>query len=320
LRVTIDCVEEISAAREARDLPHKGLTIIVVPQTHRRTMSLRFSVPILRLTGVTALLLAVVGTTYLHNVNQHIQHAEAIARERDALRAITADQQQEIATWQTDFTRLASAVQQVEVEQKALQELETKVRHLLGGSGGPVTGTNLPPPYSPGDFGSPTETLSRTEALTVEQKQRAASLAAVASDLDRHIAYLASRPSGWPAAGSRSDGYGWRLDPFGGGRAFHGGLDIAGALGSEISARADGTVVFSDWMAGGYGLTVVIDHGNEFQTLYAHNSANLVHEGESVKRGDVIAKMGSTGYSTGPHVHYEVHVGGAPVDPTPYLD
>lgn len=320
MRVTIDCVEEISAAREARDLPHKGLTIIVVPQTHRRTVSLRFSGPILLLTGAMALLLAVVGGTYLYNLNQDVQHAEAIARERDSLRTITADQQQEIATWQIEFTRLASAVEQAEVEQKALQELETKVRHLLDGSGGSVPGTDLPPPDSPENFRSPAEIISRMEALTVDQKQRATSLAAVASDLDRHIAYLASRPSGWPAAGSRSDPYGWRLDPFGAGRAFHGGVDIAGAFGSEISARADGTVLFADWKAGGYGLTVVIDHGNEFQTLYAHNSATLVHEGESVKRGDVIARMGSTGYSTGPHVHYEVHVGTEPVDPTPYLD
>lgn len=101
-------------------------------------------------------------------------------------------------------------------------------------------------------------------------------------------------------------------------RGFHTGVDWAGAKGSAVVAADGGTVILAGWN-GGYGNCVIIDHGNGLQTLYGHNSALLVKVGQKVAQGEQIAKLGSTGNSTGPHCHWEVRVGGKPVNPMPYL-
>jgi len=119
----------------------------------------------------------------------------------------------------------------------------------------------------------------------------------------------------WPLAGQITSGYGWRAT--GRYREFHAGLDIAAPAGTPILAADSGVVVFSGWN-GGYGLTLVIEHGGGRSTLYGHNSTNLVKVGERVDKGQVIARVGSTGRSTGPHLHFEVRVNGEPVNPTRY--
>lgn len=122
-------------------------------------------------------------------------------------------------------------------------------------------------------------------------------------------------PSIWPAAGSVSSPYGLRW----GGSDFHPGIDIANDMGTPIRATADGVVSVAGWNSGGYGNMVDIDHGNGVMTRYGHASYVVVTPGQHVRRGQVIAYMGSTGYSTGPHVHYEVRINGQAVDPSSYL-
>lgn len=119
----------------------------------------------------------------------------------------------------------------------------------------------------------------------------------------------------WPLSGQITSGYGWRAT--GRYREFHNGLDIAAPAGTPILAADSGVVVFAGWN-GGYGLTLVIDHGGGLSTLYGHNSTNLVKVGSRVDKGQVIARVGSTGRSTGPHLHFEVRVNGEPVNPTRY--
>ncbi len=128
----------------------------------------------------------------------------------------------------------------------------------------------------------------------------------------------AARPSGWPVQGHITSRFGYRSSPVGAGVEFHAGVDIATRRGSPIVATADGQVVFSGWM-GRYGNTVIIDHGHGYRTLYGHNDKNAVAVGERVTRGQIIAYVGSTGRSTGPHVHYEVHQAGKQINPLPYL-
>ena len=122
-------------------------------------------------------------------------------------------------------------------------------------------------------------------------------------------------PSLWPARGDVSSPYGLRW----GGSDFHPGIDIANDMGTPIVATADGTVTTAGWNAGGYGNMVDIDHGNGIMTRYGHAMQVVVVPGQHVRRGQVIAYMGSTGFSTGPHVHYEVRVNGTPVNPVGYL-
>ena len=125
-------------------------------------------------------------------------------------------------------------------------------------------------------------------------------------------AYL---PSLWPASGELSSPFGLRW----GGSDFHPGVDIANDFGTPIVAAAAGTVTAAGWNSGGYGNMVDIDHGNGIWTRYGHAEAVVVTVGETVQKGQLIAYMGSTGFSTGPHVHYEVHANGELVNPILYL-
>ncbi|MCD7854057.1 MAG: peptidoglycan DD-metalloendopeptidase family protein [Clostridiales bacterium] len=125
----------------------------------------------------------------------------------------------------------------------------------------------------------------------------------------------------WPVpayVGIINDVYGYRSSPISGSGEFHSGLDMRAPYGTDIVAADNGTVIYSG-VRNGYGNCVIIDHGDGFSTLYGHNSSLCVTVGQSVVRGQVIAKAGSTGYSTGAHLHFEVRINGQYVDPNPYL-
>lgn len=122
----------------------------------------------------------------------------------------------------------------------------------------------------------------------------------------------------WPVGGSVSSGFGFRVHPIFHVRKMHTGIDISAPMGASISAASAGVVVSAGWR-GGYGKCVILSHGVDLATLYAHQSEILVEVGENVERGEVIGKVGSTGYSTGPHLHFEVRLNGSPVDPMGYL-
>lgn len=128
----------------------------------------------------------------------------------------------------------------------------------------------------------------------------------------------AETPNIWPVAGPISSYYGYRTSPGGIGSTFHDGVDIAGDYGTPISATAAGTVTQAGWV-GGYGYLVEVKHADGIVTRYGHNSAVLVYEGQHVDQGSMIALMGSTGNSTGPHCHYEVRIHGEAVDPMYFL-
>jgi murein DD-endopeptidase MepM/ murein hydrolase activator NlpD len=122
----------------------------------------------------------------------------------------------------------------------------------------------------------------------------------------------------WPLRGRLSSGFGWRYHPVLKTKKYHTGQDIAVASGTQVCAADNGVVLVSGWQ-GGYGNFVAIDHGKGISTCYGHNSRLLVSAGSRVTKGQVIAYSGSTGLSTGPHLHFEVRVNGVPVNPLPYL-
>jgi len=129
---------------------------------------------------------------------------------------------------------------------------------------------------------------------------------------------LSSTPSIAPVRGILTDGFGGRSDPFTGEQGTHNAVDISSAIGQAVRAPADGIVVKSEW-ANGYGNVIYISHGYGYSTRYGHLSAFNVKPGQHVKRGDVIGYVGSTGRSTGPHLHYEVRLNNNPVNPLEYI-
>jgi murein DD-endopeptidase MepM/ murein hydrolase activator NlpD len=142
-------------------------------------------------------------------------------------------------------------------------------------------------------------------------------------DIDKMIAgkqlLLAATPAIQPVANKDltrvASGYGYRIDPIYKTTKFHAGLDFTAPQGTPIYATANGTIVVAGFTEGGYGNHVVINHGYGYETLYGHMFKVKAHVGQVVKRGEVIGYVGSTGKSTGPHCHYEVHKNGSPVDP-----
>jgi len=122
----------------------------------------------------------------------------------------------------------------------------------------------------------------------------------------------------YPTSGEITSGFGWRMHPILGYRRFHAGVDFGADYGTVIQAADSGTVILAGWY-GGYGNTVIIDHGGGLTSLYGHTSELYVSEGQAVQRGQAIAAVGSTGLSTGPHLHFEVRQNGEPTDPMAFL-
>lgn len=160
------------------------------------------------------------------------------------------------------------------------------------------------------------------ERLRAESERRLASFSEIAWYVGNQKSLRNATPALWPTEGSITSLYGYRFSPMG--RAagetgeFHAGIDIANNADTLIRATADGTVRFSGW-SHGYGNMVIVDHGYGVSTLYGHTSKALVRSGERVVRGQVIAYMGTTGRSTGAHLHYEVWRQGRPVNPMTFL-
>lgn len=165
----------------------------------------------------------------------------------------------------------------------------------------------------------PGELRRGLQTLDGQLSRTGAQLSVLDSLLFQRQLALRSVPSRAPVADSYiTSGFGVRADPFGGGREFHKGIDFEARTGDPVLAVADGVVTFAG-IRSGYGDVVEVDHGNGLVTRYAHNSRLVVQVGDLVRRGQVIARAGSTGRSTGAHVHFEVWKDGRVVNPRPYL-
>ncbi len=157
------------------------------------------------------------------------------------------------------------------------------------------------------------------ELLKKQVAEAMSSVTEIRQYIEKERSVYRATPRGWPVHGGLSSPFGTRPHPRTGIPTFHSGVDIRSPQGTPVKATADGIVSVSGW-AGGNGNVVVIEHGKGFTSAYAHNTKILVRVGQKIKRGDTIALSGSTGMSTGPHVHYEVWKGGVHVNPIQYLE
>lgn len=166
-------------------------------------------------------------------------------------------------------------------------------------------------------------TRQRLDKLAKQLFVQSVSLDEVANLALRKQEMLASIPAIQPVSNEDltrlASGFGMRMHPIHKITKFHSGMDFTAKVGTEIYATGDGTVELAEYNSSGYGLHVVIDHGFDYQTLYAHLSKAMVKRGQKVKRGDVIGLVGNSGLSSGPHLHYEVLKGGEPVDPANFF-
>jgi murein DD-endopeptidase MepM/ murein hydrolase activator NlpD len=221
-------------------------------------------------------------------------------------------QQKQIEFFLNETKRLRDGVQDLEARDQELRE-------LLGIETRRVRPKRVEP-GTPQSLNFKTDQIRRNLAWVKDsiqtQRQSFKQLASLTKQFEDKFADL---PSLWPVPGEIKSTFGWRHHPFIGSDAHHNGVDIPTWTGSPVRSAGDGVVVYSGWSKG-YGNTIMIDHGNTYQTIYAHNSMLLVRTGQRVAKGQMLAKAGSTGLSTGPHVHYEVRVNNHPIAPTQYLD
>jgi murein DD-endopeptidase MepM/ murein hydrolase activator NlpD len=203
-------------------------------------------------------------------------------------------------------------IEQQQLEQAALVARALDVRYQVSAAELRNLGIKPAAPGQPSGVGGPFEKIGNPtfKALFNSWKK-----------LDQLQNDVIAIPSDKPinAAVTFTSAFGVRDDPFHKGAAMHPGIDLAGAYGTPIYATADGTVIRAGWNNGGYGNMVELDHGRGIMTRYGHMSAVLVRAGEHVTRGQQIGRMGSTGRSTGNHLHYEVRIDGHPVNPIPFM-
>lgn len=267
----------------------------------------------------TALLLAVAGCGAL------VQHwiaggdaaleplrAEVLAS-RQAVEAARADAQRDVNAMAARLGELQAQANRLNALGHRLTDLGQFKDGEFDFSERPAMGGPERPDGAPQDLAV---TLGSIEASFAQAEKQLDVLGAL---LESQELAEASRPTRAPAPGYISSGFGVRADPFTGGRDHHLGVDFDANVGDPVKAAANGIVSFSGWKTG-YGNTVVVDHGDGYQTLYAHNQKNLVRVGDVVRAGQQLAKVGSTGRSTGAHLHFEVHVNGRPVNPMAYLE
>lgn len=261
------------------------VTLMLVP--HTRTKPISFRIP---LAGIfVSILMFLVGTTYMFSVSVRTMEYYSM---KEQLSVVTAHYQEMKSTMHS--LKLAEA------EFRKLFGLKSK-KDVLEAAVFADTGT------------LDMDTLNRQIHEAME------STADIRNYIKDQKDIYQATPAGWPVAGAISSGYGHREHPMSGKPSFHSGLDISVPHGTHVKATADGIVSFSGWTAGS-GNTVVIEHGHGFSTAYAHNKQNLVKVGQRVKRWEAIALSGSTGVSTGPHVHYEIWKNGHHVNPAAYLE
>jgi murein DD-endopeptidase MepM/ murein hydrolase activator NlpD len=234
------------------------------------------------------------------------QRLEAARAELDTLRR----------TVQRDVNAVAVRVAELQAQANRLNALGGRLADQGQLAAGEFDFESLPDVGGPEDRHDLAATLDSVEQQFTAAEQQLDVLAALLQDQQADAARV---PSRMPAPGYVSSGFGVRADPFTGGRSHHLGIDIDANTGDPIKAAADGVVSFAG-VKPGYGHTVIVDHGNGYQTLYAHNQKNLVRPGDVVRAGHVLGTVGSSGRSTGSHLHFEVHVNGRPVNPTAYLN
>ena len=231
-----------------------------------------------------------------------------------------------IASLEEENKRLRDEKVQFESSLAQMGEQIDAIEHLAGKLASAVGLRDLPSIRAARGGGARSLTVGGPQSYLDEElgalRQRTESLDRSFGELrqawEKRLRVLASTPSLQPVAGPFSDGFGWRKDPFTGEREFHRGIDIVAPLGTEVRAAADGLVTAAGRM-NGYGKVIHLSHGFGHGTRYGHLSEISVRPGTRVHRGDVIGRVGSTGRSSGPHLHYEVFVGGRAVDPRKYL-
>lgn len=317
--------------RMGKSSAEERFTLLFV-SSRGRSRTLGFSVRTLKIIAGTALILTAAFVIFLSVFRANSKELSELRY----MREVADSQKQQIQSLQEQYSALNERLQQAETYEAQIQAMLdsegiVQKENYIPGADNSRAGVRLAPVISrdqtgetrlgtPDDMGRALYALATTAGDLQDKTSTIVDQAkTLHGQVSEVVARLRATPSIWPAKGDISSDFGWRANPFRSHSSeYHDGIDIAASYGDPILATADGTVVFSGYKYG-YGWCVTIQHGYGLETLYAHCSSLKVSKWQKVKRGDVIARVGDSGSSTGPHLHYQVNLWGTPVDPTDYL-
>lgn len=306
-----------------------GYHILFIPKDAKKTKRFHFSSLTARLVAFVAFLFLplVIGSLFsaLHYQNKVVALKRQMAEEHQVL------EQKEVLT-----TRLARLERSLSHTEQSLHDLEAALDVEVGPVPGGLGPIEPDMEYSLHQDAPKTEVASLSNFLEKNSNPSVKDLRQEMSDMGQKIAslqvrtsqvyqlnqdkikFLEATPNTMPVDGWITSGFGFRTNPYSGIYKMHYGIDVASPVGTNIYAPADGKVIQAEY-EGGFGNKVVLEHGYGVTTVFGHASQIFVKAGDVIKKGEVLAAVGSTGSSTGPHVHYEVHVDGIPTDPLNYI-
>ncbi len=287
--------------------------LLLIPDNNRRMKKVRISDKHIQwliggaLTGLLFLIFNIIGFWHYRSLYASLE-----------------GERQKVIAFEKDKVELASKVEILEKTLTETEQMTGKLASLVGPERLPLQKGVGPIPSQAFDVQARTASVDLTtlQPHVDDMQDRAMNLQSKIKELKKiqedKLIYMASTPSLWPVKGWVTSDFGARRSPFSLAPDFHEGVDIAAQWGTPVISSADGVVTFAGYR-GGLGKSIIIDHGFGIKTYYGHNSEILVTEGQKITRGTKIALVGSTGHSTGPHLHYEVHLDGVPVDPMKYV-
>lgn len=325
----------------------KRFTFVIIPDANSSVKRVHIPAVVLVFIPVLFLILAL-SVIYLYLLYHNSAGSISSLRHKlsdssSRYERMLADKNDSIESLQTQVAGLSEQAKSIQRKMDEVDKLENQVKNMVGlpssgsskgDAGGAEAVDGLVEDGDPSDGGMGGEDLPVTDAemtaLTTSTRTDLAALGPQLEQLKQRLEQtkaavaaaqkaLRTTPTIWPTDNRRITSlFGVRKDPFTGKARFHAGIDIAGSVGDEVYAAADGVVVHSG-RDSAEGNNITIDHGNGIRTRYMHLSRLIAQVGDNVEKGDVIGELGSTGRSTGPHLHYEVVLNGEPSDPRTYL-
>lgn len=295
-------------------------TIVILPGPNSRVRKYSISKTFLKNAGLAALAGILVSTVMFGEYF----HMKGKVWELDSLRSQTRQQGEQLKQFAGSIVDMKSQMAQLKALSDRLSSVASvggrgKKQQFLG-----IGGTSEMSTVNLDELGKKTqkeqlEQMSQElDSLKSEAARQESGMKRLAEYFEHRNSILSSTPNIWPVRGFITSEFGKRTSPIYGTQQFHQGLDIANAIGTPVVAPANGTVSETGYNSG-YGHYIMIQHGYGMVTLYGHLSKVVVHDGQRVKKGELIGNVGNTGSSTGPHLHYEVRINGVPTNPRRYI-
>ncbi|MHB8173014.1 MAG: peptidoglycan DD-metalloendopeptidase family protein [Nitrospirota bacterium] len=305
--------------KEASARKKEYFTVVILPGPNSKVRKFSISKSLLRNSLIAAVVLVMLSTGMF---GQYLNMASKVI-ELDSLR-------REASSQRAQLMQIAASVVDMKSRMARIKEMSDRLSSVAGNVAGKsfgvkgTGGSSELGAISLQEFGSKNrseaaaQVSQELQGLKSDASSEEARIKKLMSYFEQRNSIMACTPSIWPVRGFITSDFGYRHSPIYGTTEFHCGLDIANATGTPVHATADGTVSASG-ISSSYGRYVKIQHGYGLATMYCHLSRMDVHEGQRVKKGDIIGAVGDTGHSTGPHLHYEVLVNGVPVNPMKYI-